>query len=350
MDGFAGFGIKAFVLLGLQEVLVVEDVAHEAAVLVEDPGEAAGHACSEVEAGGAEDDGEAAGHVFAAVVADAFDDGQGSGVADGEALAGAAGSEEGSAGGSVERDVAEDDVQLGLEGGTALASEDDFAAGQALADEVVGDSFEDELHAGDGEGSEGLAGDAGHLEDDRVLGRDLRREMPLELSSARSPARRAPTVRSSLAMRASWTKGSPALQAARAGSTHASSIGSDGRWGDCCGALPMRLAARRSCQEGRQVQSAVEADLFEQIGAADGGFERGQAELREQDLQVAGELFEEADDVLGLAAELGAQLGRLRGDAGGTGVEVALPGHVAAESDENRGAEGVLVGSEHERR
>ena len=54
------------------------------------------------------------------------------------------------------------------EGGAALAAEDDFAAGQALADEVVGESLEDELHAGNGEGSEGLAGDAGHLEDERL--------------------------------------------------------------------------------------------------------------------------------------------------------------------------------------
>ena len=60
-----------------------------------------------------------------------------------------------------------------------------------------------------------------------------------------------------------------------------------------------------------------------------------------------GELFEEADDVLRLAAELGAQLGLLRGDAGGTGVEVTLPRHVAAERDQHRGAEGVFVRAEH---
>ena len=93
MDGFAGFSVEGFILLGLEEVFVVEDVAHEAAVFVEDPGEAAGHASSEVAAGSAKDDGEASGHVFAAVVADAFNDGQGSGVADGETLAGAAGGE-----------------------------------------------------------------------------------------------------------------------------------------------------------------------------------------------------------------------------------------------------------------
>src|SRR5579859_6544571 len=50
--------------------------------------------------------------------------------------------------------------------------------------------------------------------------------------------------------------------------------------------------------------------------------------------------------MLGLAAELGAQLWLLRGDAGGTGVEVALTRHVAAQGNKDRGAEGELVGSE----
>ena len=64
-------------------------------------------------------------------------------------------------------------------------------------------------------------------------------------------------------------------------------------------------------------------------------------------LQVAGESFEETHDVLRLAAKLRAQLRLLRRDAGGTGVEVALPRHVAAESDQHRGAEGVFVGAQH---
>ena len=63
----------------------------------------------------------------------------------------------------------------------------------------------------------------------------------------------------------------------------------------------------------------------------------------------AGQLLEEADKVLGLATELGAQLGPLGGDAGGTGVEVTLARHVASESDEHRGAEGELVGAEKRR-
>jgi hypothetical protein len=61
----------------------------------------------------------AAGHVFAAVVADALDDGGHAGVADGEALAGHAADVGLAGGGAVEGDVADDDVFLGLEGGLA---------------------------------------------------------------------------------------------------------------------------------------------------------------------------------------------------------------------------------------
>ena len=71
--------------------------------------------------------------------------------------------------------------------------------------------------------------------------------------------------------------------AASAGSTHASSIGAcpSGRSLRCPAnaAAPPTGAARAA---GARIEAAVEAHLFEQIGAANGGFERGQAELREQ--------------------------------------------------------------------
>ena len=111
-------------------------------------------------------------------------------------------------------------------------------------------------------------------------------------------------------------------------------------------ALPVQLAAGRSSQHGLEVESSVEAHLLEQVGAADGGVERRQAERGEQDLEIAGELLEEAGDVLGLAAEFRAQIGPLCGDASRTGVEVTLAGHVAAERYEDGGAEGIFVGSE----
>ena len=58
---------------------------------------------------------------------------------------------------------------------------------------------------------------------------------------------------------------------------------------------------------------------------------------------------EEPLDHLGRAGELGAQVLALRGDAGRTGVEVALARHVAADRDERRGPEPELLGAEQRR-
>ena len=74
---------------------------------VVDVGLAAGHPGAEVAADRAEDDDGAARHVLAGVVADALDDRDRARVADGEALAGAAGAEELAAGRAVENGVAE---------------------------------------------------------------------------------------------------------------------------------------------------------------------------------------------------------------------------------------------------
>jgi len=83
---------------------------------IEHVGDATGHAGGEVAAGGAEHDDATAGHVFATVVADALDDGGDAGVADTEALASAAVDVDLTGRGAVQRDVADDDVVLGLEG------------------------------------------------------------------------------------------------------------------------------------------------------------------------------------------------------------------------------------------
>ncbi len=119
----------------------------EVALIVVDVGDAAAHAGGEVAAGGAENDDEAVGHVFAAVVAHAFDDGGCAGVADGEALAGDAVEEDFAAGCAVEDDVADEDAFLGQEAGGLGRIGDDAAAGEALAEIVVGVAFEFERDA-----------------------------------------------------------------------------------------------------------------------------------------------------------------------------------------------------------
>ena len=104
------------------------------------------------------------------MVAYTLDDGEDAGVADGEALTCAASGEEAAAGAAVKGDIAEYDVELAFAGGAALAAEDDFAAGEAFADEVVGEAFEHEREAGGGECAEALAGDAGQIEAEGGVG------------------------------------------------------------------------------------------------------------------------------------------------------------------------------------
>ena len=106
-------------------------------VRVEHVGDAAAHAGGEVAAGPAEHDDASAGHVLAAVIADAFDDGERAAVADGEAFAGDAAEVRLAAGRAVERDVADEDVVLGDEARLLRRIDDDLAARQPLADVVV---------------------------------------------------------------------------------------------------------------------------------------------------------------------------------------------------------------------
>ena len=117
------------------EVRMVALLFHELVSGVPDKRKAAGHSGSEVGAGGAENQDGAAGHVFASVIADALDDGSCSRVADGKAFAGAADREERACGGSVERDVADDDLRrLGARQLAARAN-DELAARESFADE-----------------------------------------------------------------------------------------------------------------------------------------------------------------------------------------------------------------------
>ena len=99
-------------------------------------------------------------------------------------------------------------------------------------------------------------------------------------------------------------------------------------------------------ENGLEIEAGVEADLLEQIGAAGGGRERWQAEFGKKLAYFFSKFVEEAYNVLGLAAELGAQVRPLRGDARWTGVEVTLACHVATERDEDGGAESKFIGTE----
>src|SRR6185437_820885 len=135
-------------------------LGNEAAIFIEHPSNAAGHASAEVLAGTAQHEHRTAGHVLAAMVADAFDDRGCAGVSNGEALAGASGSKQATGSRAVKSDIAEQDMMRALARGIAFGAQHDLPAAQALADEVVGEPFEDEPHAIDGERAERLARNA----------------------------------------------------------------------------------------------------------------------------------------------------------------------------------------------
>lgn len=104
------------------------------------------------------------------MVADAFDDGTDAAVADAEAFTGCAVDVGFAAGGTVEGDVADDDVIFGREYRFPRRRYDDLAARQAFAQVVVGIAFQGQRQATRDEGAEALAGRADEGQDDRVFG------------------------------------------------------------------------------------------------------------------------------------------------------------------------------------
>ena len=180
LDQPAGLQVAGLMQLALGELLLLGDrleldhghvaAGLEGAVLVEHIGDAARHAGGEVAPGLAEHDDDAAGHVFAAMVAGALDDGDGAGVADGEALAGDAAEIALAGDGAVEHGVADDDRLFRHDAGVLRRAHDEAAAGEALADIVVGLADEVEGDAGGQPGAEALAAGAGQRDGDGVLG------------------------------------------------------------------------------------------------------------------------------------------------------------------------------------
>ncbi len=84
----------------------------------------------------------------------------------------------------------------------------------------------------------------------------------------------------------------------------------------------------------------------EHVDAADHFVERAEAKLGHDLADLLGDEEEEIDDVFGLAGELRAQRGILRGDADGAGVQMALAHHDAAHGDQRRGGEAELFGAQ----
>src|SRR5437899_10934125 len=91
-----------------------------------------GHAGAEIQAERPEDDDDATGHVLATVLADAFDDGERTAIADGETFSGAAGDEELAGRGAIEHGVSGKNVTAPRS--CKARSDSDGAAGKPFSD------------------------------------------------------------------------------------------------------------------------------------------------------------------------------------------------------------------------
>ena len=114
------------------------------------------------------------------MVADAFDDRGGTGVAHAEALAGDAADERLARRRAVERDVADDDVVLGDERRVTIGMADDDPARQALGEVVVGVALEPQRDAARHEGGEALARGTAEVHVDRAVGQAVATPLPGE--------------------------------------------------------------------------------------------------------------------------------------------------------------------------
>ncbi|GJD02058.1 hypothetical protein ColKHC_10883 [Colletotrichum higginsianum] len=133
------------------------ELGQEVLVDIEDVGNTTRHAGSEVATSAAQNDDTTASHVLTAVVTNALDDSRGTRVADGESLGSNTAEEHCTLGGTVQTDVTDNDIVLGLEHGGAGRIDDQATTRQTLADVVIGVTLELQGNTRGEESTEGLA-------------------------------------------------------------------------------------------------------------------------------------------------------------------------------------------------
>ena len=157
------------VLQTLQHDHLLVAILTEIACLIQHAGHPAGHAGGKVAARPPQHHHPPAGHVFATVIADRFHHGGDAAVAHAKSLPRHAADVSFALGRAVKGDVARDDVLLRHKGGTLRRIKDDLAAGQALAQIIVGVAFQNPRQAPRHEGAEALSGRAFEMNLDGVL-------------------------------------------------------------------------------------------------------------------------------------------------------------------------------------
>jgi hypothetical protein len=121
-------------------------------------GEAAGHAGAEIKAERAEDEDHAPGHVFAAMLADAFDDGESTAIANSKTFAGAACDEKLAGSGTIKNGVSGEHVAATRGSGTG--GDGDSATGETFPHVIVGFACQRESDAIGEKRAKALAGGA----------------------------------------------------------------------------------------------------------------------------------------------------------------------------------------------
>src|SRR4051812_17513096 len=158
----------------------------EIAGFVEDISDAATHPGGEIASAFAEYDRDTARHVFASVIAHAFNDSSGAGIANGKAFAGESVEEGFAGGGTVEGNVADDDVLFWREARGFRRKDDEASTGEALADVVVSFAFQREGYAGREEGAETLSSGTVESEAHGVIRKTLRSVTPDDFAADHS--------------------------------------------------------------------------------------------------------------------------------------------------------------------
>ena len=282
------------------------------------------------------------------MVAHALDHGEGPAVAHGKTLPGHSAEVRLAARGAVEDDVAHQDVLLGHEGRLARRIDDELAAREALADVVVGIALEGQRDAPGHEGAEALARRAREVDADRVVGQAVRTMAPRQLRAQDRPHRAVDVADGQADVHGlAPLQGLPA-QGQECG--HVQRLVEtvvlldhppDGDLGADLGPV----------EDGREVEPARLPVVHgrphvEKIRAADQLVHGADPELGHVLAHLFGDEAEEGLHELGLARELGAELGVLGGDAHGARVEMADAHHDAAQDHEGSGGEPVLLGAQ----
>src|ERR1700722_13756600 len=317
----------------------------ERATLVEDVGDAARHASSEVAPRLADDHDDAAGHVFAAMVACALDDCDRAGIAHPEALTCHAAEIAFACGRAIKNGVADDDRGFRRQLSRFLGwVDDDAAARQALTDIIVRLSLELERHAFCEESSEALPRGALEFDVDRFITQagipvppcyDARQHCsgrPIDVSNVKGETHMLAAFDSVFRIGDEVTV-EHILEPVILSNASVNGV--------------FRPRSRLE-EQARKVESLRLGVLFElvlvqHLPLADHLIERAVAKFGHQRAHLFGDEEEIVDDMLRLAGKALAQNRVLRRDADRASVQMAFAHHDAAGGDQRRGGETELV-------